>query len=384
MDPVAELSREVEQTAAELAGNGKLSRPKLDCPKQVGFGDYSSNAAMLLAPTLGQPPRDIATRLGDALGERLGHSVDRVEIAGPGFLNLFMADGWYLEVLAAILAADEGFGRGDQGERIQVEFVSADPHRPRDRGLRPARRLRRFALASPGLASNQVEASTRERRRQSGAQVRRGGSGPELAVRSPRSTARIYVRELPERDPGAADADPDELARRGIELLLEGVERTPARFRVHMDRYFHKARSSESVPDQRGAGGDRSVRVGGRAEAAYHGRRRRQGPRDASLERRSSTGFATDIGHYADKLALGYDHWINVLGSDHHGYVKRIYAAWRSCSLAAPPEAFEVVIMQFVNLLEGGEPVRCVSAPGRCHASTTWWTTSEWTPRAGS
>ena len=77
-DPVADLFAAVSETAAALAGNGRVSTPKLDRPPRPDFGDYSTNAAMLLAPTLGEPPRAIAERLGDAVGERLGSSVDRV------------------------------------------------------------------------------------------------------------------------------------------------------------------------------------------------------------------------------------------------------------------------------------------------------------------
>ena len=130
MDPVAQLSSAVEETAAGLAGNGSLAATRLDRPKKADFGDYSSNAAMLLAPTLGEQPRAVAERLGDALGARLGDSVERVEVAGPGFLNLFMADRWYLEALAGMLEAGEEFGRGDGGERVNVEFVSANPTGP--------------------------------------------------------------------------------------------------------------------------------------------------------------------------------------------------------------------------------------------------------------
>src|SRR5688500_20223741 len=111
-DPVAQLHGAVSETASTLAGNGRVEPPKLDRPPRADLGDYSTNAAMLLAPTLGEPPRAIAERLGDALGERLGESVERVEIAGPGFLNLFMADAWYLDSLAGMREAGERFGSG--------------------------------------------------------------------------------------------------------------------------------------------------------------------------------------------------------------------------------------------------------------------------------
>src|SRR5918999_3644023 len=93
-DPVSQLRGAVTETAAGLAGNGKVAAPKLDRPPRADFGDYSTNAAMLLAPTLGEPPRAIAERLGDALGERLGGSVGKGENAGAGLPNLFIAHAW--------------------------------------------------------------------------------------------------------------------------------------------------------------------------------------------------------------------------------------------------------------------------------------------------
>ena len=130
MDPVAHLTSAVEETATDLAGNGRRAGLKLDRPPRPDFGDYSTNAAMLLAPTMGEPPRAIAEKLGERLGERLGETVERVEIAGPGFLNLFMADRWYLDTLATLLEAGEDYGAGAENEHVNLEFVSANPTGP--------------------------------------------------------------------------------------------------------------------------------------------------------------------------------------------------------------------------------------------------------------
>ena len=131
-DPVAELRGAVGEAATELRGDGAVDLPALERPPRPDFGDYSTNAAMLLAPAMGESPRAIAERLGEALGDRLGEAVDRVEIAGQGFLNLFMADAWYLGALAGLLAAGERYGEGRPrtAERVNVEFVSANPTGP--------------------------------------------------------------------------------------------------------------------------------------------------------------------------------------------------------------------------------------------------------------
>jgi arginyl-tRNA synthetase len=162
-----------------------------------------------------------------------------------------------------------------------------------------------------------------------------------------------YVAGLAARIDGAADADPDELARRGAELMLEDIEATLARFRVHMDRYFSERSLYESGAVERVLS-----KLDGlyESEGALWLRTTAAGDDKDRVIRRSNgdlTYFAPDIAYHADKLARGYDHAINVLGSDHHGYVKRLYAVW--AALGGDPGAYEVVIMQFVNLLEGGK-----------------------------
>jgi arginyl-tRNA synthetase len=351
-DPVSELRGAVSEAAAALRGDGPLDAAKLDRPPRPDFGDYSTNAAMLLAPSLGEAPRAIAERLGETLGERLGTAVERVEIAGPGFLNLFMTDAWYLDSLTATLAAGDAFGRGDAGERVQVEFVSANPTGP----ITVA--AARHAAYGDSLARIlELAGNTVDREyyvNDAGTQVRKFGEaiGARARGAEPEEYQGDYVAGLAERIEGAADADPDELAQRGIELMLEEIDATLRRFRVHMDRYFSERSLLESGAVERVLGG---------LEGTYESEgalwlRTTAGGDDKDRVLRRSTGemayFAPDIAYHADKLARGYDHLINVLGSDHHGYVKRIHAAW--LALGGDPNAYEIVIMQFVNLLEGG------------------------------
>ena len=150
-DPVADLRGAVAAAAGELRGDGPAPRRRSSGRRSPDFGDYSTNAAMLLAPALGEPPRAIAERLGDVLGERLGEAVDKVEVAGPGFLNLFMSDTWYLGALAGLLAAGDSYGAGRPGRRAGAtsSSCSANPTGPAQRRLRPPRRLRRLALPDP-------------------------------------------------------------------------------------------------------------------------------------------------------------------------------------------------------------------------------------------
>jgi arginyl-tRNA synthetase len=352
-DPVSDLRGAVAEAAAGLRDDGPLEGAKLDRPPRADFGDYSTNAAMLLAGSLGEQPRAIAERLGETLGERLGESVEKVEIAGPGFLNLFMTDAWYLDSLASIRAAGERFGAGDAGQRVQVEFVSANPTGPitvaAARGAAYGDSLARIFE----FAGNSVDREYHVN--DAGSQVRKFGEAIRARARGeePEEYRGDYVNGLAERIPGAADGDPGDLAKRGIELMLVEIETTLKRFRVHMDRFF----SEQSLLDS-GAVERALEQVDGvyESEGAQWLRTTALGDDKDRVLRRSNgelAYFGADIAYHADKLSRGYDRLINVLGSDHHGYVKRIYAAW--AALGGDPGAYEIVIMQLVHLFEGGK-----------------------------
>src|SRR3954452_17722497 len=135
-DPVAELRSAVVAAAQSLRDGAEAgkSSPTLECPPKAEFGDYSTNAAMLLAPVLGEQPRGTAERLAEELGRTLEGSLEKVEVAGPGFLNLFLSDAWYRGAAAELLAHGEDLGRPAAGgvatEKVNVEFVSANPTGP--------------------------------------------------------------------------------------------------------------------------------------------------------------------------------------------------------------------------------------------------------------
>ena len=104
-DPVRDLASAVAEASSSLSGdNGAARLPALERPPKPDFGDYSTNAALLLAPALGEQPRAVAERLGSVLEDRLGPQVERVDVAGPGFLNLFMSDTWARTGVAGALA----------------------------------------------------------------------------------------------------------------------------------------------------------------------------------------------------------------------------------------------------------------------------------------
>ena len=364
MTPVDDLRAAVEAAAADLRNGAVTAGPKptLERPRKAGFGDFSTNAAMLLAPSLKAPPREIAERLGQALTDRLGERLARVEVAGPGFLNIFLADAWYTAAAGEVLAAGDGYGggRAQPRERIQVEFVSANPTGPltaasgRHAAYGDAlRRLLRFV-------GHDVEGEYYFN--DTGAQVRRLGESIRARARGedvPEDGYQgEYVRELAERIPGAADADPDELAARGVELIMERIRATLATYRVEFDSWFLE-RSLHEGEQSAVRRAFARLDEGGhlyRAEDALWLRTTALGDdKDRVLQRSTGepTYFASDLAYTESKLERGFDRLVIVLGSDHHGYIARMRALM--AALGADPERLEIPILQFVHLVERGE-----------------------------
>jgi arginyl-tRNA synthetase len=368
-DPVASLRAVVADAADELSGNSSSRQFSLDRPPKPEFGDYSTNAAMLLAPALGEPPRAIAERLGGLVEERLADELDRVDVAGPGFLNLFMSDAWCRAALGAALAAGREYGAGgaQAPERILVEFVSANPTGPIT--VASARHAAYGDSLSRILA---VAGHTVEREyyvNDSGGQVRRLGDSIKARARGqepPEDGYRgAYVSQLAQRIEGAADGDPDVLARQGVELIIEDVRPSLERFRVRMDRFFfeHSLHEGGEIEHALEILAERGHVY--EHDGAIWARTSRFGDDKDRVLRRSSgeyTYFAGDIAYHVDKRERGHDRLINVLGADHHGYVGRMQAAWQA--LGGERGRLELLIMQLVNLVERGQRVQMSKRQG--------------------
>ena len=361
MTPLTDLKTAVREAAAELRNGGAASdRLSLERPKQAGFGDYSTNAAMLLAPAMGESPRAIAERLGAALQERLAGGVEKVEVAGPGFLNLFLTDAWYLAAVDDVLGAGDAFGAGTESGRIQIEFVSANPTGP----LTAA--SGRHAAFGDALARILELAGNRVEREyyfnDSGGQIQRLGQSILARARGEEPPEDgyqgDYVAELAAQIPDAASKPVEELAAAGVEILMAGIRSTLERFRVRFDRWFLEATLYDGEPSpwerarEQLAAENRSYR----SEGALWLRTTALGDdKDRVLERTTGepTYLASDVAYHWDKLERGYDLLINVLGADHHGYVARLKAA--VAAVGADPDRLEIPILQFVHVIEGGE-----------------------------
>jgi arginyl-tRNA synthetase len=373
-DSVAALRGAVEGAARTLRdGKETEPRPALERPPKPELGDYSSNAAMLLAGVLRDNPRAVAERLRAELeaDADLAPDLERIEVAGPGFVNFFLADSWYLRALGALLAADEDLGPAptEAPEKVLVEFVSANPTGPIHVGTG------RHAAYGDSVV-RLLEAAGHEVNREyyvndAGSQIGRFADSIAARMRGEEPPedgyAGAYVTELAERlqGEGVDPADREVLEARGVELMLEEVRQTLERFGVRFDNFFS----------------ERSLYAKGEVDAAlaelekrghtYHSedalwlRTTDCGDdKDRVLIRSSgeATYFMPDIAYHWDKLQRGFDRLIDVLGADHHGYVARMRAAL--AALGADPETFEVPLMSLVHIVEKGERVQMSKRTG--------------------
>ena len=337
-------------------------RPTLERPKRAGFGDYATNAGLLLAPVLRAPPRDAAGRVGEELAAQLGPALDRVEIAGPGFLNLFLSDDWHAAAAAHVLEAGAGWGGGTAApaERVLVEFVSANPTGP----LTAA--SGRHAAYGDALARILAFAGHDVAREyyfnDAGTQIRKLGESIRARARSedvPEDGYQgDYVGALAAEIPDAAEADADALARRGVELLFARIRATLEIYRVRFDTFFSEQTLSAGEPSAVARAFARLAEQGHvyRSEGALWLRTTAFGDdKDRVLERSNGepTYFAKDVAYHEHKLERGFDRLIDPLGSDHHGYIARMKAVM--AALGADPERLEIPILQFVHVVAGGQ-----------------------------
>ena len=362
-DPVASLRAALSAAAAELRGGAPAAPARLDRPPRAELGDYSTNLPLLLAGSIGDPPRAVAERLGGLLSQRLGADLERVEVAGPGFLNLFIGERWWRRSAGDALAAGAAFGAGgaQPPTRTLLEFVSANPTGPLTvasgrhaaYGDSLARILAFHGHAVEGEYYVNDQGGQIDRFAQSILARARGEEPPEDGYKG------AYVIELAREIDGADRLELDELAQRGVAAMVEQIRATLARARVSHERFFSERSLHESgaldrtleLLDERGALY--------RHEQALWLRTSAYGDDKDRVLRRSNgelTYFASDIAYHEDKRARGFESLIDVLGADHHGYVRRMHAAWQA--LGDDPERFELVIMQLVNLLERGQRVQ--------------------------
>ncbi len=348
---------------AEGGGETGHGGVTLERPKRAEFGDYSTNAAMLLAGRLGRPPREVAEQLGAVLRERLGEDLLRYDVAGPGFVNLFMSDGWCRRALAEVLNAGREFGSGgaERPERVLVEFVSANPTGPMHVGHA------RNAAYGDALARMLAFHGHRVEREfyvnDAGSQiVKFGESISALAQGRPVPEDGYqgdYIAELAQAIPGAAEMAAAEVGKAGVALMLERTRESLSAFRViDFDHWQLESALHEGSPSLV----EHTLKIlaeqghSYESEGALWLRTTDFGDdKDRVLVRSSGehTYFASDIAYHQDKRERGFQRQIDVWGADHHGYIGRMKAAYEA--LGGDPAELELLIMQLVHLVRSGE-----------------------------
>jgi len=365
-DPVAELRSAVAAAADALRDGAQAgaSAPALERPPKPEFGDYSTNAAMLLAPALGEPPRGTAEKLADELGRTLEDSLEKVEVAGPGFLNLFLSDTWYRRAAAELVSQGERLGRPSAAdaasERFNVEFVSANPTGPLTAaGGRHAAYGDSVARVLE-FAGHPVEREYYVNDR--GGQIDRFGASIAARMRGEPvpddGYEGEYVTEIAAslEQEGIDATDLRTLTKRGVSVMTDAIEETLRRYNVVYDTWFSEQSLHDSGAVDRALADAREAGVVYESEGATWLRTTEYGDdKDRVLIRSEgdATYYLSDIAYHRDKLERGADRLINVLGADHHGYPPRLRAALSA--LGFDPEVLETPIMQLVHVVEGGE-----------------------------
>ena len=374
-----------------------LARLVVEPPRDAAHGDLSSNAAMVVAKPLGKNPREIATALANAFKD--DKDVASVEVAGPGFLNFRLNSPIWYSVLRSVGEQGGDFGKSDigKGERVNVEYVSANPTGPMHVGHT------RGAVFGDTLASLMAYSGYDVSREY---YINDAGSQIDTLARSTLLRYREALGETIEIPPGLYPGDylipvgealkaefgdsllgkPDSeviplVKERVLAAMMELIKADLAKLNIHHDVFF-----SERTLHGQGKEIDTTLAWLREQGMVYQGRLeppKGKTPedwedREQTLFRATDYGddvdrplvksdgsytyFAADIAYHRDKYLRGFKHMINVLGADHSGYVSRLKAAVKAVSHGEAD--MDVKICQLVRLMKNGEPFKMSKRSG--------------------
>jgi arginyl-tRNA synthetase len=375
------LKRKLADTVAGM-GYAYPDKATIEPPKDAKFGDLATNLALVLAKEVGKKPRDLALAIQAAV-QGNDPEIDRVEVAGPGFLNFFFSRRFWQETAIEVLARGERYGSFDlgRGKAVQVEFVSANPTGPlhigHGRGAAVGDSLARI------LRFMGYRVSTEYYINDAGRQMRLLGVSiwmryNELHGRpfpEPEDYYRgDYIRDLAREildARGAALLDLpeaealDECYQYGMDAIMAGIKTDLAHFRVHHDVWFSE-KSLVSAGTVESTLADLKNRgLAYEQDGALWFNSTRYGDDKDRVLRKSSgelTYFASDIAYHANKYGRGFDTVVDIWGADHHGYIPRMKAAVQA--LGRAPDDLQVILVQLVNLLRGGVQVAMSTRAG--------------------
>lgn len=355
----------------------------LEVPKDKQHGDYSTNIAMQLARVAKKAPRAIAETVVAAIGEN--HAlINKIEIAGPGFINFYLDNAYLTALIPVIMDADDTYGTSDtgKGKKFQIEFVSANPtgdlHLGHARGAAIGDSLaniltmagynvsREYYINDAGNQINNLILSTEARYLEAlniDAEFPEEGYRGADIINLGKQLAEKYGDKYVKED---VDVRRELFRKEALAFETAKLREDLAEFRVHFDSWFSettlyendkimpalaKLRDNGYIFEEEGATwlrttefGDDKDRVLIKSDGSY-------------------TYFLPDIAYHLDKLERGFDVLIDVWGADHHGYIPRMRAAIES--LGYSPDHLEVEIIQLVHLYEDGKQVKMSKRTGK-------------------
>ena len=371
-------------------------------PRQREHGDYSTNVALAMAKQSGRMAREVAEIVAKNLPA--SEHVARHEIAGPGFINFFVTNGWLYAILEEIRSAGDTYGRLQSDftnsvilssshrlhgstaisvgtEHVQVEFVSTNPTGPLHIGharnaavgdvlcrvLEAAgqRVSREYYVNDTGTQARLFGASIEARyleRLGRPAEIPEGGYGGEYVKDLAAEIAEKHgeaLLEMPEEERR------DLLARQGMRIMLDGIRASLERFGVHFDEWFHESTLHEEGKVEQAIADLRERDLAYEKDGAVWFRATRYGDeKDRVLIRANGepTYFAADCAYLQQKFARGFDRLVYVWGADHHGTVKRLRGAAEA--FGHDPVLVEFILTQLVALYRDGVPARMSKRTG--------------------
>ena len=384
-----ELKNIIEQAVKKAVSNGALPEAEMpqfniEKPANKDNGDYSTNVAMAGARAFKKAPRMIAEAIASCI-DLDGTAFDRVEIAGPGFMNFFLSQQFYSDVLKDVFSCGKDYGKSDygQGKRVLVEFVSANPTGPMHIGNARGGAIgdclasvldwagfsvnREFYVNDAG---NQIEkfATSLEVR-----YLQHYDSSIELPEDAYHGQdivehAENFIKEYGDK---YVNADSKERRKALVDFALPkniaGLERDLGRYRITYDKWFRESTLHNDGSVQRVIDALKEKGVTYEQDGALWFKASEYGnDKDIVLVRANGlpTYIVPDIAYHYNKLVTrGYDKAIDVLGADHHGYVPRMKAALTALGLDA--SRLDCVIMQMVRLVREGETIKLSKRSGK-------------------
>ncbi|WP_152399669.1 arginine--tRNA ligase [Paenibacillus cellulositrophicus] len=369
--------------AAGLASREELPSITLEVPKDKSHGDLATNAAMQLTRIAKKNPRQIAEAILEHIDAKKA-SIEKAEIAGPGFINFTLNKSYLYPVIEQVYTQGKDYGRVQlgQGQRVQVEFVSANPtgslHLGHARGAAVGDALcnildfagyevtREYYINDAG---NQVENLCKSIEARYLQALGQDAEMPEDGYHG--EDIKGFAKDLvAEKGDSLLSMDPGErtafFRSYGLEKELGKIKRDLARFRVHFDEWFSETslyekglveasldelKAKGQVYEQDGATWLRTTEYGD--------------DKDRVLVKNDGTYtyLTPDIAYHRDKYNRGYDRMINIWGADHHGYIPRMKAAMQA--IGNDPDKLTVLIAQMVSLFQNGEKVKMSKRTGK-------------------